>query len=64
MKSESTITFIIGLLVATFALGGLLKCSGERGMDERARAIEAGVAEWRIDAKTGVKSFHYLTPTK
>lgn len=34
-----------------------------RGQEvERAEAVSAGAAEWRIDPKTGERSFHYLTP--
>jgi hypothetical protein len=30
----------------------------------QSKAIEAGVAEWRIDPKTGKKSFHFITSSK
>lgn len=44
-----------------FALGGLITISAMRSARHK-DAIEARVAEWRIDPKTGEKTFHYLTP--
>ena len=50
------------LLVGAFALvfGAMIGlCIGSKMMQDR--AIEANVAEWRIDGKTGEKEFVFLT---
>lgn len=48
--------YILIFSMAAFGLGS--NCARER---EREKAIEAGAAEWRIDPKTGERTFHYLT---
>jgi hypothetical protein len=52
--------------LAILAVGGTA-INGAIGMRDgrdrtRIEAIEANVAEWRIDPKTGEKSFVWLTP--
>lgn len=55
--------FEICILVALstftgFCLGGAFESSRQMS-----KSIEAGVAQWTIDAKTGEKRFEYITPT-
>lgn len=42
--------------------GGFFSGFSAGWMNRQHSAIEAGVAEWRIDPKTGESAFHYLTP--
>jgi hypothetical protein len=45
--------------VACFCVGGLLgHVAGS--CDERLAAIDAGAAEWRVDPKTGERTFFYF----
>ena len=48
----------IAIYGAIFALG-LCGGIGVGIRYERRQAVEAGVAEWRVDAKTAETSFHY-----
>jgi hypothetical protein len=55
--------FVILLVVVTGAyLSG--RGSGYASCEHKCReaAIAAGAAEWRVDPKTGVTSFHFLPP--
>ena len=53
------LVMILGFLGCAFAIGWAAGTEGHQ-----TKAIEAGVAEWRIDPKTGEKSFHFITPAK
>lgn len=62
---EGFFAFIIGIV-----LGILIGIVGVAATDNdydsgvqatQQQAIDAGAGEWRIDAKTGEKSFHWLT---
>lgn len=58
--------FIFFMAVTATVAGTLGYGSGEiDGRDGvRAGAIEAGVAEWKIDPKTGERRFEWLTPAE
>lgn len=57
MKAEAIAAIMVSCLVVGLLVGMALGFSGSQ-----VAAIKAGVAEWRIDPKTGDKSFHYLKP--
>lgn len=62
MKTDNAM--LLGVFIGSLMGTIITLILGDFAIDEKNRAIEAGVAEWRIDAKTGVRSFQYLTPAK
>lgn len=58
MKGDDMPWPITAALVVVATIVGLIA----GGRNEMRYAIEAGVAEWRINPKTGESTFHYLTP--
>ena len=68
-KGCATAGDAIGGIVVTILLFGLMVANPiwqwHRGYwQAQEEAVEAGVAEWRIDSKTGEKSFHWLKGSK
>ena len=62
---DGFIPFLFGTLTGVF-VGVLGVAFTDNDYDSgvqatRQQAIDAGAGEWRIDAKTGEKSFHWLT---
>lgn len=51
--------FLLGSEILSFFLG---QDNGEEA--ERKRAIQAGVARYTVDSKTGETTFEYIKPTK
>ena len=63
--SDREIQGVLLVLVCACVLcttGGLIGGCDLGSYNERKAAIEAGVAEWTVDAKTGATSFRYVTP--
>lgn len=62
---ERCVSFIAGLLIGAMigavTFGTVLDELGRSPQAMQKSAIEAGVAEWRIDAKTGVRELHWNT---
>lgn len=63
IRSDLPITFKIGCVVVCFAIplyvtGWQMGYRASRNY-ERQAALKAGVAEWRVDSKTGDTKFHY-----
>jgi hypothetical protein len=63
MKEFFEVIITVVVIIMPFALISIIAwsvgiCGGEDW--ERKRAIKAGVAEWRINPKTGEKVFTYL----
>ncbi len=52
--------FIVGFILAAFIFGFMTHGCTEYTVQNE--AIRAGVAEWTIDPKTGVKTFKYKKP--
>lgn len=55
---DEVFALVFGFAAGCLFAGILFSAATER--DYRERAIEAGVAEWRIDAKTGETEFHWI----
>ena len=51
---------IFGFIIITFVLGAICGDTHAR-RDEHALAIKANCAEWRIDSKTGERTFYWLS---
>jgi len=64
MGDEQQMTVFVFLLTVFCCLGGCGTGGCVVRHIERTSAIEAGAAEWRIDAKTGTAEFVYLSPGK
>ena len=57
---DERLALVCGLFISSIFAAILSAVSTQANC--RKMAIEAGIAEWRIDAKTGETEFHYLTP--
>ncbi|MFN4217436.1 MAG: hypothetical protein ACK4HQ_08570 [Brevinematales bacterium] len=64
MERDTAVDIVFFIMIIVFLDGSFMVgwAAGTEGHQKE--SIEAGVAEWRIDPKTGEKSFHFITPTK
>jgi len=61
MKSVGRVFFLFFATAVLGAFTGFLIGVFAQSYDLKSQAIEAGVAEYRVNPKTGETSFHFIT---